>query len=101
MAEGLRAPGFAGISKNYILSDRFLQGDGGIERLVWMPSQLKEELKTRLIKKLADQNKPDLFDKIADETNATSIEDLISYLERVKHPALEDETARVRRLYGI
>ena len=29
--------GFAGISKNYILSDRFLQGEGGIERLVWMP----------------------------------------------------------------
>jgi acetyl-CoA decarbonylase/synthase complex subunit beta/acetyl-CoA synthase len=85
---GAQTPGFAGISKNYILSDRFLQGDGGIERLVWMPSQLKEELKTRLIKKLADQNKSDLFEKIADETSATSLEDLISYLERIKHPAL-------------
>jgi CO dehydrogenase/acetyl-CoA synthase beta subunit len=85
---GAQTPGFAGISKNYILSDRFLQGDGGIERLVWMPSQLKEELKTQLIKKLADQNKSDLFEKIADETIATSIEDLISYLERIKHPAL-------------
>ena len=50
---GAQTPGFAGISKNYILSDRFLQGDGGIERLVWMPSQLKEELKTQLVKKLA------------------------------------------------
>jgi CO dehydrogenase/acetyl-CoA synthase beta subunit len=85
---GAQTPGFAGISKNYILSDRFLQGDGGIERLVWMPSQLKEELKTQLIKKLADQNKSDLFEKIADETSATSLEDLISYLERIKHPAL-------------
>jgi CO dehydrogenase/acetyl-CoA synthase beta subunit len=53
-----------------------------------MPSQLKEELKTRLIKKLADQNKSDLFDKIADETSATSLEDLISCLERIQHPAL-------------
>jgi acetyl-CoA decarbonylase/synthase complex subunit beta/acetyl-CoA synthase len=85
---GAQTPGFAGISKNYILSERFLQGDGGIERLVWMPSQLKEELKTQLIKKLAAQNKSDLFEKIVDETIATSIEDLISYLERIKHPAL-------------
>jgi CO dehydrogenase/acetyl-CoA synthase beta subunit len=86
---GAQTPGFAGISKNYILSDRFLQGDGGIERLVWMPSQLKEELKTQLIKKLADQNKSDLLEKIADETIATSLEDLISYLESIKHPALK------------
>jgi acetyl-CoA synthase len=54
-----------------------------------MPSQLKEELKPQLVKKLTDQNKQDLFEKIADETVATSIEDLISYLERVKHPALQ------------
>jgi acetyl-CoA decarbonylase/synthase complex subunit beta/acetyl-CoA synthase len=85
---GAQTPGFAGISKNYILSDRFLQGEGGIERLVWMPSPLKEELKMRLVKKLTEQNKPDLFEKIADETWATTIEELIVYLERVKHPAL-------------
>ena len=85
---GAQTPGFAGISKNYILSDRFLQGEGGIERLVWMPSALKEELKTRLLKKLTDQDKPDLCKKIADETVATTIEELIEYLDRVKHPAL-------------
>ena len=85
---GSQTPGFIGISKIYILSDRFLQGEGGIERLVWMPSQLKEELKARLVKKLTDQNKSDLFEKIADETKATTIEDLISYLDSVKHPAL-------------
>jgi acetyl-CoA decarbonylase/synthase, CODH/ACS complex subunit beta len=85
---GSQTPGFAGISKNYILSERFLQGDGGIERLVWMPSQLKEELKIRLIKKLTLQDKSDLFEKIADETIATSIEDLNAFLELKKHPAL-------------
>jgi len=85
---GAQTPGFAGISKNYILSDRFLQGEGGIERLVWMPSALREELKMRLTKKLTDQNKPDFFEKIADETRATTIEELIDYLDRVKHPAL-------------
>lgn len=85
---GAQTPGFAGISKHYILSDRFLQGEGGIGRLVWMPSPLKEELKTRLVKSLTDQNRPDLYEKIADETSATTIEDLISFLDRVKHPAL-------------
>ena len=85
---GAQTPGFVGISNNYILSDRFLQGEGGIGRLVWMPSALKEELKTRLVKILTDQNRADLFEKIADETSATTIEDLISFLDRVKHPAL-------------
>jgi acetyl-CoA decarbonylase/synthase, CODH/ACS complex subunit beta len=85
---GAQTPGFAGISKNYILSDRFLQGEGGIERLVWLPSQLKDELKIRLVKKLNEQGLGDLFDKIADETNATTIEDLMMFLDKVKHPAL-------------
>jgi CO dehydrogenase/acetyl-CoA synthase beta subunit len=53
-----------------------------------MPSQLKEELKPQLVKKLAERNKSDLFEKIADETIAPSIEDLIMFLDRVKHPAL-------------
>lgn len=85
---GAQTPGFAGISKNYILSDRFLQGEGGIERLVWMPAQLKEELKSRMVPLLAKKGHPDLFDKIADETTAGTIEDLAVFLEKVGHPAL-------------
>lgn len=85
---GAQTPGFAGISKNYILSDRFLQGEGGIERLVWMPFPLKEELKNRLTKKLTEMGLTDFFEKIADETKATTIEELIVYLEKVRHPAL-------------
>ncbi|MCK9580833.1 MAG: acetyl-CoA decarbonylase/synthase complex subunit alpha/beta [Methanoregula sp.] len=85
---GAQTPGFAGISKNYVLSDRFLQGEDGIERLVWMPAALKEELKVRLEKKLADQGKAGFFEKIADENAATTIEDLTLFLERVQHPAL-------------
>jgi CO dehydrogenase/CO-methylating acetyl-CoA synthase complex beta subunit len=85
---GAQTPGFAGISKNYILSDRFLQGEGGIERLVWIPSQLKDELKNRLVQKLADKGLVDFFDKIADETKATTIEELMVCLEKAGHPAL-------------
>jgi acetyl-CoA decarbonylase/synthase, CODH/ACS complex subunit beta len=85
---GAQTPGFAGISKGYILSDRFLQGEGGIGRLVWMPAQLREELKPRLAKILAERGCPELFEKIADETCAATIEDLMVYLDTVKHPAL-------------
>ncbi len=86
---GAQTPGFAGISKNYVLSDRFLQGEGGIERLVWMPAALKEELKVRLGKKLEERGLSGLFEKIADETTAETIEALMEYLERVQHPALK------------
>lgn len=85
---GAQTPGFAGISKSYILSDRFLQGEGGIERLVWLPAQIKDELKPRLLPLLAQRNLPDLFDKIADESQATTIEELTVFLEKVGHPAL-------------
>ncbi|HEX3000942.1 MAG TPA: acetyl-CoA decarbonylase/synthase complex subunit alpha/beta [Methanoregula sp.] len=85
---GAQTPGFAGISKNYVLSDRFLQGEGGIERLVWMPAALKEELKERLEKKLAERGLTGFLDKVADETTAETIEALMEFLERVKHPAL-------------
>ncbi|MFA6332860.1 MAG: CO dehydrogenase/CO-methylating acetyl-CoA synthase complex subunit beta, partial [Methanoregula sp.] len=85
---GAQTPGFAGISKNYILSDRFLQGEGGIERLVWLPAALKEELKVRLEKKLEERGLTGFFDKIADETTAETIEALTEFLEQVGHPAL-------------
>jgi acetyl-CoA decarbonylase/synthase complex subunit beta/acetyl-CoA synthase len=85
---GAQTPGFAGISKNYILSDKFLQGEGGIERLVWMPSQVKEELKARLEAKLSERGLTGFFEKIGDETTAPTIEDLMVFLERVGHPAL-------------
>lgn len=85
---GAQTPGFAGISKEYLLSDRFLQAEGGIERLVWIPSALKEELAPRLKAKLAEKGLDDLFDRIATEKEATTIEELMAYLESLGHPAL-------------
>ena len=86
---GAQTPGFAGISKNYILSEKFLQAEGGISRLVWMPSLLREELGVRLKEEFGKRGLKDLFEKIADETNAPTIEELTGFLIRVKHPALD------------
>jgi CO dehydrogenase/acetyl-CoA synthase beta subunit len=85
---GAQTPGFAGISKGFILSERFLQAEGGIGRLVWMPSILKEELGPRLKKRLETIGKPELFDKIATEREATTLEALQDFLAKVDHPAL-------------
>jgi len=85
---GAQTPGFAGISKSYILSDRFLQAEGGIERLVWMPAILMQELKGRLVENLRKKGVESLIDKIADETKAGTIEELASFLVSVDHPVL-------------
>jgi CO dehydrogenase/CO-methylating acetyl-CoA synthase complex beta subunit len=88
---GAQTPGFIGISKGYILSDRFLLAELGIERVVWMPSMLKDELEDRLKAKLEQQGMPGLFEKIADETKAVTLEELTEFLTAADHPALSME----------
>lgn len=85
---GAQTPGFAGVSKAFILSERFLQAEGGIERLVWLPLMLREELEPRLKKRLEAIGKPDLFEQIATEKEAETLEELQEFLAKVDHPAL-------------
>ena len=82
-------PGFVGHSKFYITSRKFIKADGGIKRLVWMPSRLKEEIMDRLKARAEEEGVPDLPDKIADEHVGITEEDILKHLEEVKHPALE------------
>lgn len=84
---GAQTPGFVGISKTYILSERFLQADGGLARVVWMPKMLKDELGTRLDEALAAAGAGLTSAQIATETEAETIEDLIEFLEESGHPA--------------
>jgi acetyl-CoA synthase len=88
---GVQTPGFLGVGKLYLTSERFISAEGGIKRLVWMPSELKEEIKERLQKRLEKIGMPELFDKIATEKDATTSEELLEFLQRVGHPALEME----------
>lgn len=85
---GAQSPGFIGISKGYILSNRFIEAEGGIARIVWMPSMVKEELETRLREKIETAGLPGFFEKIADEHVTTDIEGLLAFLTSVDHPAL-------------
>ena len=85
---GIQTPGFLGVGKIYLTSNKFISADGGLRRLIWMPKELKELLGEKLIKRVREIGEPDLIDKIADETIATTSEELMVFLEKVKHPAL-------------
>ena len=89
---GVQTPGFLGIGKLYITSEKFISAEGGIKRLVWMPKELKEEIADRLKKRLEEIGAPELLEKIATEEDALEVEKLLEYLERVKHPVLEMES---------
>lgn len=88
---GIQTPGFMGVGVNYITSRKFLKGDGGIRRIVWMPKELKERIKESFQKRAEEEGIPELIEKIADETVCEDIECLLDYLSRIEHPALEME----------
>ncbi|MEA1963899.1 MAG: acetyl-CoA decarbonylase/synthase complex subunit alpha/beta [Candidatus Aerophobetes bacterium] len=85
---GIQTPGIIGIGKVYISSKKFISADGGIRRLVWMPTELKEEIRERLEKRLEEIGEPGLMDKIATEKDATTSEELLEFLQKKNHPAL-------------
>ncbi len=85
---GMQTPGFLGVGRLYIISRKFISADGGLPRVLWMPKELKEALYDRLVKRAEEIGMPDLIDKIADETVATTSEELLVHLEKVGHPAL-------------
>jgi len=86
---GQQTPGFIGIGTLYILSRKFISGDGGLARLVWTTSRVKQRLGDKLRQRCEETGKPGLFDKIADESICTELEPLIEHLAAVEHPALE------------
>jgi acetyl-CoA synthase len=86
---GAQTPGFMGVGVNFVASRKFLLGDGGIRRIVWMPASLKERIGEVFKKRAEEEGFPDLFDKIADETVCEDSEKLLEHLTKVGHPALE------------
>ncbi|ACL02386.1 Bifunctional CO dehydrogenase/acetyl-CoA synthase, beta subunit [Desulfatibacillum aliphaticivorans] len=89
MGGGASSPGFVGHSKYNVTQRKFIAGDGGIKRLVWMPKIFKEEIKDRLIKRGEEIGIPNFYDMIADETVGTTEEEVYEFLQKVGHPALE------------
>ena len=89
---GQVTPGFLGVSKHYICSRKFMQAEGGLKRVVWMPKMLKEELRDRLEERGREEGQPDLLDLIADEEIGVSEDEVLKFLQEKGHPALSMES---------
>jgi len=92
MGGGASSPGFVGHSKHNITQGKFILGDGGLLRMVWMPKMLKEELKDRIVARSEQMGVPGFFDMIADETVGMTEEDIMPFLKEKGHPALDMES---------
>lgn len=77
-AGGRQVEGFHGISIEYMRSRKFMHADGGYDRVVWMPDEIKEKLRLYI---------PDgVVDKIATEKDARTIPELQEFLRIREHP---------------
>ena len=88
---GVQTPGFMGHGKHYIASHKFLKAEGGVGRLVWLPKELKDQIRDKLNETAKDMYDIDNFaDMVADETNCPNgdPEELLAYLSEVGHPVL-------------
>jgi acetyl-CoA synthase len=89
---GMQTPGFLGVGRLYLTSKKFIYAEGGLPRLVWMPKELKEAMRGKLEARLAEAGMEGFLDKVADETVATTADELVEYLAKVEHPAMQMES---------
>jgi acetyl-CoA decarbonylase/synthase complex subunit delta len=78
-----------GIGKYYIISPKFISADGGFKRVVWMSSFLKDSMADEFRAVAEREGVPDLIDRIADERNVTTVDELVTWLKENAHPVLE------------
>jgi len=80
-AGGRQIDGFHGISLEYMRSPKFLSADGGYSRVVWMPSDLKRQIKEFI--------PAELFDCIPTEKDVKTLPELKDFLITRTHPVCE------------
>jgi len=85
---GQQTPGFIGHSKHYINSRKFIAAEGGIKRIVWMPTMLKEEIKNAIAERVKEigLTPEEFLAKIADETSAVTEEEVLEFITKNEHP---------------
>lgn len=89
---GVQTPGYMGHGRHFISSKKFIYAEGGIERIVWMPRELKDDVAERLNKTAKELYDIDNFiDMVADETICTECDELLNFLTEKNHPVLSME----------
>jgi acetyl-CoA decarbonylase/synthase complex subunit beta len=79
-AGGRQIDGFHGMSIEYMRSSKFFAADGGWNRIVWVPKEIKEKVK--------DFIPADVYDKIPTEADAKNIDELKAFLKEKNHPVV-------------
>jgi len=82
---GKQVIGFLGVGVNYFRSPKFIQADGGWNRVVWMPKVLKDKV-------LADIP-AEIVDKVATEEDAQDLDTLKEFLNEKDHPVVKNWVA--------
>ena len=77
---GKQVEGFVGIAIEYMRSPSFFKADGGWNRVVWLPSGVKERVKSAI--------PSELISKVATEKEAQNIQDLKAFLKTNAHPVV-------------
>ena len=86
---GVQTPGYMGHGRHFIASKKFCSAEGGIERIVWMPKELKDDVGERLNATAKELYGIENFcDMVADETITTDCEELMNWLTEKGHPVL-------------
>ena len=79
-AGGRQIGGFHGVSIEYMRSKKFLDADGGWNRVVWVPKEVKERVR--------DFIPTDVVNKVATEEDAQNIDALKAFLKEKDHPVV-------------
>ena len=77
-AGGRQVDGFHGLSIEYMRSPKFLVADGGWERVVWMPAEIKQ--------RISEYIPAEVMDKISTENDVSNVDELQAWLKTKDHP---------------
>jgi acetyl-CoA decarbonylase/synthase complex subunit beta len=80
-AGGRQVDGFHGLSIEYMRSPKFLDADGGWDRVVWIPDEIKERIRNFM--------PPEAVPRIATENDVKNLEELKTFLLEKGHPIVE------------
>ncbi len=78
---GKQVEGFTGLSMEYMRSPKFLQADGGYERIIWLPKEIKDSL--------VEFIPEEVIGKIPTEEDAGSIKEIRKFLRENEHPIMD------------
>ena len=80
-AGGRQVDGFHGLGIEYMRSPKFMQADGGWDRIVWMPEDIRDRIKEYMPE--------EIIPKIATEADTSTLDELKEWLKAKNHPIVE------------